>query len=432
MCPSNRFHRWLRNIWRILRFLVILTGMLFLLGGSVLPPGGLSSWVHALTRPIEFDYGTWTLDVVFAKAASWGLNLQRFLPADQQTEIVLAYLQEVQAVRSLNAEITLIYTDPEVEDPEAASRDSQEELEKAESRLAELAPLAESVLQAQLMDVLEDAGLSGLGQALPPSLFQFSDVPQSLILSPRDEIRTELDISLEDGLSVDEMEGLEYEIFNEFDYSALVVDIGGIGTYPTMVMQTTDIVWLTEVIAHEWTHNFLTLRPLGVNYYTSSDLRTINETTASLAGKEFGLMILQKYYPDFVPEEVDTAAVEENEIESDSILDANIFNFRVEMRITRVEVDRLLANGEVEAAEAYMEARRQIFWENGYAIRKLNQAYFAFHGAYSDDPDGGAAGEDPVGPAVQAYRARFDSLADFLKRISWVDSYDDLLEMLEE
>ena len=42
-----------------------------------------------------------------------------------------------------------------------------------------------------------------------------------------------------------------------------------------------------------------------------------------------------------------------------------------------------------------MEARREIFWQNGYAIRKLNQAYFAFYGAYADIP-GGPAGEDPV------------------------------------
>jgi hypothetical protein len=432
MCPLERTHRWLRTAWRVLRFLVILTGVLFLLGGSVMPPGGLSSQVHALTRPIEFDYGTWTLDAIFAKATSWGLNLQRFIPAERQTELVIQYLQQVQLVRYINTEIMIIYADPEVDDPEAASGDLREELEKAETRLTELAPLAESILQAQLMDVLEDAGLDVLGQALPPSLFQFSDVPQSLIVSPRAEIRTVLDISLEDGLSVDEMENLEDQVFNAFDYSALVVNIGGIGTYPTMVMQTTDIVWLTEVIAHEWTHNFLTLRPLGINYYTSSDLRTINETTASLAGKEIGLLILQKYYPDYIPEEVDEAVVEETVDKALPTPAADIFNFQTEMRDTRVEVDRLLAEGEVDAAETYMELRRQVFWENGYAIRKLNQAYFAFHGAYSDDPGGGAAGEDPVGPAVQAYRVKFESLADFLNSISWVDSYEDLLDLLEE
>ncbi len=50
--------------------------------------------------------------------------------------------------------------------------------------------------------------------------------------------------------------------------------------------------------------------------------------------------------------------------------------------------DELLAAGKIEEAEAYMEARRQVFWDNGYAIRKLNQAYFAFYGAYADVPGG--------------------------------------------
>jgi hypothetical protein len=196
-----------------------------------------------------------------------------------------------------------------------------------------------------------------------------------------------------------------------------------------MIMQTTNIVWLTEVIAHEWTHNFLTLRPLGINYGTSAELRTINETVASLSGKELGRLLLENYYPAYVPaeekpEEKQTASPQPKP-------DPNAFDFRAEMRITRVEVDRLLAQGEVEAAEQYMETRREFFWDQGYLIRKLNQAYFAFYGAYNDEPGGGASGVDPIGPAVTAYRDHFDSLADFLNAISWINSFDDLLVRLD-
>ena len=105
------------------------------------------------------------------------------------------------------------------------------------------------------------------------------------------------------------------------------------------------------------------------------------------------------------------------------------FDFRAEMRTTRVRADELLAAGKIDEAEAYMEARRQFFWDNGYAIRKLNQAYFAFFGAYADVP-GGAAGEDPVGPAVRALREQSASLADFLNAISWMNSYEDLLKAI--
>jgi hypothetical protein len=102
------------------------------------------------------------------------------------------------------------------------------------------------------------------------------------------------------------------------------------------------------------------------------------------------------------------------------------------MHTTRVHVDELLAAGKVEEAEAYMEARRQVFYDQGYRfLRKLNQAYFAFYGAYADEP-GGAAGEDPVGGAVRALRARSGSSLTFLRRMAWMDSYSDLTRALAE
>jgi hypothetical protein len=97
-----------------------------------------------------------------------------------------------------------------------------------------------------------------------------------------------------------------------------------------------------------------------------------------------------------------------------------------------VTVDEMLAEGKIEEAESYMEERRQFFWEHGYRhIRKLNQAYFAFYGAYGDVP-GGAAGEDPVGAAVRELRARSDTLLDFVEAISWVTSWEGLQELLQE
>ena len=99
------------------------------------------------------------------------------------------------------------------------------------------------------------------------------------------------------------------------------------------------------------------------------------------------------------------------------------------MHQTRVTVDGLLAEGRTAEAEAYMESRRRIFWEHGYLIRRLNQAYFAFYGAYADEP-GGAAGEDPVGAAVRELWAQSPSPAAFLRRIAWMNDYADLLDAL--
>jgi hypothetical protein len=101
------------------------------------------------------------------------------------------------------------------------------------------------------------------------------------------------------------------------------------------------------------------------------------------------------------------------------------------MRETRVMVDDLLERGKIEEAEAYMDARREIFWQEGYRIRRLNQAYFAFYGAYADAP-GGPAGEDPVGEAVRELWALIGSPVEFLRRMAWMNEYQDLLDTLEQ
>ncbi|HUF38550.1 MAG TPA: hypothetical protein VMN57_08505, partial [Anaerolineales bacterium] len=76
-------------------------------------------------------------------------------------------------------------------------------------------------------------------------------------------------------------------------------------------------------------------------------------------------------------------------------------------------------------AEQYMELRRLFLWDNGYRFRKLNQAYFAFYGAYADTA-GGAAVADPIGEAVRLLRDRSSSLKEFMATIGWMDSFGDL------
>jgi hypothetical protein len=152
----------------------------------------------------------------------------------------------------------------------------------------------------------------------------------------------------------------------------------------------------------------------------------MNETTASIVGGEIGMLVMQRYYPELVVAShppLQLASAKPAFPNPDG--DTPHFDYRAEMHTTRVTVDAMLAAGKIEEAEAYMEARREIFWQNGYTIRKLNQAYFAFYGAYADVP-GGAAGEDPVGPAVRALRAQSDSLADFITRISWMTTFEEL------
>ena len=105
-------------------------------------------------------------------------------------------------------------------------------------------------------------------------------------------------------------------------------------------------------------------------------------------------------------------------------------DFNKEMRITREEVDRLLSEGKVAQAEAYMEERRQFLLAHGYFIRRLNQAYFAFHGTYRTSA--AAPTEDPIGPRLQRLRAESPDLRSFLRAVRGMTSLDDLIKRVPE
>ena len=97
------------------------------------------------------------------------------------------------------------------------------------------------------------------------------------------------------------------------------------------------------------------------------------------------------------------------------------------MRQTRAQAEQLLAQGKVEEAEAYMEERRRVFVENGYLIRKLNQAYFAFHGTYADSP----SSVSPIYEQLLEVRRASPSLGAFIHRIAGVSSYSEFMDMLQ-
>jgi len=371
------------------------------------------------TRSVEFDYVSWTLEAFDVKLNQAALDTPFYFTESARHQIVVDYLHMMDIILSDENQLNLIYTDPQVHDPAAASANLRTQLDSLYAHQRQLAPLAEAVLEEQISATLADLGLTTGGQPLPPVLFHITPLPYDLIISPRDKIQQDAAISLVPDLSVDQQVTLEDQVDSGLNVSSLVVPVGGIGSYPTMVMRTTALDWLSDTIAHEWTHNWLTLQPLGLNYDTSPELRTMNETTADISGNEIGALVLKRYYPEVTAEyNLQTVSQPLSPARAD-------FNFNTEMHITRVHVDELLAQGKVTEAETYMEQRRQFFWQNGYAIRKLNQAYFAFYGAYADIP-GGAAGEDPVGPAVRALRAQSATLTDFLKTIARMDSFQQL------
>lgn len=389
--------------------------------------------IRAYTRNIEFDYVEWMSNAAIIKIRAASLSLPYNIDRATQKEIVNEYLRVTQTILEKEGLLSQIYADPNIEDKETFSQDLRNELTELYNRQNEIAPLAESILQSQVTDVLAEIGLTSAGQPIPNVWYHSTRLPWALIVSPRDRIEQTANISLNMDLTVDEHALLESAIDKNLNTSSLVVPIGGVGVYPTMVARTTNLEWLLNTIAHEWIHNYLMFRPLGIYYNESPETRTINETTASIAGDEIGRLVLEKFYPERL-----TASTPRLDLVSDSFDFPNpddiprpIFDFREQMYITRVNTDILLAEGKIDEAEAYMEERRQVFLRNGYLLRKINQAYFAFYGAYADSP-GGAAGEDPIGPAVRALREQSETLADFVKSVAWITTLEKLKEELNQ
>jgi hypothetical protein len=310
------------------------------------------------------------------------------------------------------------------------------------------APRVERIMAAQAAQVLADEGLGRADRVWPPVTFRFNDLPTYLVVSPRDEIRNYRGIYMVPDVPETERAGLETAVEEELDVSALVVDVGGIGSWPTMVIDDASLRSLFDIVAHEWTHTYLLLRPLGLNYSEGRDLTTMNETVASIVGGEIADLVTARYYPELVPVPVTprltpltvtprltpltvtprltplTAEPEPPPEERASTGE----DFNQAMRRIRLRVDDLLAEGRVEEAEAYMEAERQKLVAKGYILRRLNQAYFAFHGSYATSP----ASVDPIGPWLRQLRARSESLKGFLDTVARMRSLDDLLRTLGE
>jgi hypothetical protein len=201
--------------------------------------------------------------------------------------------------------------------------------------------------------------------------------------------------------------------------SALVASVGGVGTYPSALPPEADYGHLLETVAHEWLHQYLFFRPLGSRYFRDPALATINETVADMAGHELGALAAERY-PLSAGLPAGQAGAGEAPTPTPEI------DFDQVMRELRREVDGLLAEGKVAEAESLMEERRQFLADHGYFIRRINQAYFAFHGLYATT----SASSSPIGPKLEELRRRSDSLGDFIHTAARITSEADLDRLL--
>ena len=291
------------------------------------------------------------------------------------------------------------------------------DIEQIEERRRTLRPKAEEAVEAEISSILGEANFkSRIGFLFPPVDTVYSSSPTVLVLSPRDRIHRQQTILLEPGISDEERDRIEELILREENLAALVEDTGGVATYPSVVSDTSSLHHAVVITAHEWLHHWFFFQPLGQHFWDSSEMTTLNETAATMGGEEIGDLAYTAMTGEVINRDVQPASGAKSEG----------FDFNEAMRETRMEAEELLAQGKIEEAEAYMEERRQFLAANGRSIRKINQAFFAFHGSYAASP----ASVSPINEQLKELRRRSESLEDFLKLVASFGSIQEFLDYL--
>ena len=108
---------------------------------------------------------------------------------------------------------------------------------------------------------------------LPPVDVRLSEPPKVLVTSPRNRIERLEDVLIDPGVTVETQERVEAAMMADSDLSALVLDIGGVATYPASIHASGDLRWTLHITAHEWLHHYLFFRPLGRNIHRSPEMQ---------------------------------------------------------------------------------------------------------------------------------------------------------------
>ena len=247
----------------------------------------------------------------------------------------------------------------------------------------------------------------GVRVVWPPIDVDLSEPLHVLAVSPRDEVRMVRSVLLTSEVQREDYERIETAVEADGRWSAWVGRVGGVALYPASVVSSRGYLGTLQIMAHEWTHHYLGFYPLGLAYGRGSEMRTINETVADLVGDPLGRFAaaLPGYRP--APQPQPDAKQADVRAETDAIL-----------RQLRLDVDALLAEGEIEEAEHRMEAARLQLIDLGRPYRRINQAFLAFRGGYGASP----SSVSPWGRRLIGFRADQRSLSEFLEAVREIGS----------
>ena len=392
------------------------------------PSNSFDSRLDEIIKPYSFSIAGWEVE-----ALSYELEDFLFGGGDETADdspLVLDYFSLSRQIRDLEWQIE-IGGDSIEQNGLAALKEQLEGLRQQKDALEDK---VERIIQKQIIETLGQMGIFNpldnhlkLEFSFPPVNFELEAPPHLLIISPRERIERTKEITLIQEISPEERQDIE-DAIDELGVSSIVVGLGGMGTYPSFVIDSAGLQFTINVAIEEWLHQYLFFRPLGFMYSLhlagiapNSEVAVMNEALVGIAREEIGAVLYQNYYSQYLGE------VEENNKAETKQSDEPEFDFFKEMREIRLAVDDYLTEGEVEQAEAFMEQKRLFLASNGYYIRRLNQAYFAFYGTYAAGP----ISVNPIGTELKNLREMNTSLSVFLNTVADMTSRDDLKSSLE-
>ena len=279
----------------------------------------------------------------------------------------------------------------------------------------------EEYLESLLSQEIKNQKLSFFGGLIwPPVDFRIDSPPKLLMVSPRNEIVRLDETLINPDIGIHQMEVIENNLKKKHNLSGLVIQTGGLATYPSVVPSDVDLRELLEIAAHEWLHAYLIFQPLGRGYFKGGEMVTINETLADMFGRELGARVYSNLLGVPFEEPERPVFVEPTE---EKVVG---FDFNSHLRETRLEVESLLSDGLVLEAENYMEKRKNEINSNGYNIRKINQAYFAFHGSYGSSP----SSISPVANYLWDLREQTKTIGELVHIMEDISNYGEFEQVL--
>jgi len=241
-----------------------ITGLILacLLGGSCSPALDFDNNLNSIVGQYRFNIVAWEFQVLPHEASQWISDKEESI--DDAVNVVTEYF--------------------------SATEERKEALEDT----------VERILEKQIEQTLIEQDIFGF----PPVNFKLENPPNLLVISPRDRIESMREMTLRQNLSIEGIKHIEAEV-DKLGVSSLVVELGGIATYPSFVAGNSSLRVVINTATEEWVHQYLAFKPLGFLYLLdllglsrNYEIVTMNETVASIVSKEIGSIVCAQYYTE--------------------------------------------------------------------------------------------------------------------------------------